>query len=441
MSFKILSFSLGQIVLLASIAIAQDTALTKNSSEDWSYHFQLTGISQTHQAFDVPYSGQNSLKPIFESKLSVTSTLFLGRRLWQGGEIYFDPELSGGAGLSQTLGVGGFPNGEVYRVGDPEPVVFLARLYLRQHFSLADDSEYSKPDQNQLSGYIPRSRITLTAGKFSLTDLFDDNAYSHDPRTQFMNWALMSHGAWDYAADTRGYTYGIAAELHMHDWSLNFAAALVPKEANGAQFDTHIADAHSFNLEFVKAYSLFGQTGNLHLVGFVNSANMGNYRKAIETPDSIPDVTKTRSYSTKYGFALAIEQPLSEDAGLFFRASWNDGKTETWVFTEIDRSVSLGVSSKASFIGRKEDVVGAALVLNGLSQDHRDYLAAGGYGFIIGDGKLNYSLEKIVEVFYNIQLASSLWLTLDNQFVLNPAYNHDRGPFVYVYAVRAHIEF
>lgn len=319
----------------------------------------------------------------------MTATLYIGRKLWQGSEIYVDPEMSGGNGFSSTKGVAGFPNGEVYRVDDMKPKVFLARSFLRQHFSLGESERESvPPDQNQLAGVLPVSRLTVSVGKFSLTDIFDDNAYSHDPRTQFMNWSLWAAGAWDYAADTRGYTWGLAAELRQSRWKLSLAAVLVPSTANGPEFDTHLSKAYSFNLEFVTRYHITEREGRLHLIGFWNHAHMGNYRVAIDQAIATgqqPDITLSRTYSSKFGLALGLEQPFSETVGMFCRFSWNDGVNETWAFTEIDRSIHLGLSIRGDAWKRAGDNVGVAWAANALSQGHREYLALGGYGFIIGD--------------------------------------------------------
>ncbi len=433
------------IVLTAALrSIAESEVPPSDSSEAWSIHFQYTGIAQYHGNFPAQYSGENSLSNSPESPFSVTSTLFLGRRLWDGGELYADPEMSGGSGFSATRGIAGFPNGEVYRVDDMKPNVFLARAFLRQVFALSPAHRESlPPDQNQLASSVPSQRLTLTIGKFSLTDLFDDNAYSHDPRTQFMNWAVWAAGAWDYAADTKGYTWGIAAQATLEHFWLTCALVQVPSTANGPGFDMNLEKAYGLNLEIVRSFNLLESEGRVHLIGFLNRADMGRYQSALDQAASSGqqlDVTTTRSYTSKYGFALGIEQPLGEWSGLFARLSWNDGATETWAFTEIDRSLLLGLSIRPGFWNRPDDNFGVALAASGLSRDHRNYLAAGGYGFMIGDGALSYGLEQIAECFYNARLTGSFWLSIDNQVIVNPAFNRDRGP-VEIFAVRGHIEF
>ena len=284
---------LGAALLVTRQSPAQD------SSETLSYHFQFTGIQQSHPSFSARYTGRNSLLPAAENLLSITSTLYLGTRLWKRAEIYFDPELAGGSGFSSTTGIAGFPNGEIYRVDNPAPKIFLARLFLRQHFALGDEMENIDPEQNQIGGPLPKSRLTVTVGKFSLTDVFDDNRYSHDARTQFLNWALWSGAAWDYAADTRGYDWGILTEFRLPSWSINFAAVMVPSYANGPYFDHDIAKAYSLNLELVKPYGISGLDGRLHVILFLNHAAMGTYRSAIDQgllSGSSPEIDRTSSY-------------------------------------------------------------------------------------------------------------------------------------------------
>jgi len=443
------------IILLAgfvcSIAQAQTVVADKPKSdaqadtiakdERFSWHLQFTTIGQYHPDFNSPYAGKNSQLSDEPTAVSVTATLFAGLRLWKGGSIFFNPELSGGKGLGMTLGIAGFPNGETYRVGSPEPVITVGRIYFRQTFNLSKDYTNVESDQNTLRGRISKSRLVLTLGKFSITDMFDANSYSHDPRTQFMNWSLMSAGAWDYPANTRGYTYGAVLELIKPTWGIKLASTMVPEVANGAYLDMNIGNAHSETLELDKQINVTQRPGVLRLIGYNTFAYMGNYEEATNISTYGLDITKTREYGrTKSGFVVNVEQELTDNLGMFGRYSWNDGKNETWAFTEIDRSLQLGIQSKGNNWKRKDDVCGAAVVINGLSDDHANYLAAGGYGFIIGDGKLNYGYESILELYYGAYLFQNFWLSPDYQFILNPAYNKDRGP-INVFGVRAHVAF
>jgi high affinity Mn2+ porin len=410
------------------------------TSERFGCHFQFTGIGQHQLPFNSPYLGKNSLLSHEKLRLSITSTLFAGLRLWRNGEVYFNPELSGGRGLSSTTGVAGFPNGEVYRVGDPEPVITVARIFLRQTFNLGDDRICTESACNQLKSYSASSRLVFTLGKYSIVDLFDCNTYSHDPRSQFYNWSLMSAGAWDYPANTRGYTYAFTAELVRPKWSLRAAAAMVPEVANGPYMDMDIIHANSETIEFDKHYSLKRKPGVVRFIVYNTFADMGNYEDAIALNPINPDITLTRKAGrTKTGFVVNAEQEINNALGAFARLSWNDGNNETWAFTEIDHSASIGMRLMGARWKRSSDVFGAAIVVNGLSKEHRAYLAAGGYGFIIGDGKLNYGLESIAEIYYNALLFKFLWVAPDYQFILNPAYNKDRGP-VNVFGLRGHID-
>lgn len=407
--------------------------------ENWSIHFQATGVSQGHPGFTSPYSGLNSFTSTGDWANSFTSTLFLGRKAWKGGEVYVNPEVSAGSGLSATKGVAGFPNGEVYRVDTPSPKLNLSRLFIRQTFGFGGETENIEGDLNQLARTEDVRRITLIAGKFSLNDFFDDNAFSHDPRTQFLNWGFMDNLAWDYAADTRGYTWGFVLEYNQAQFAFRWAEVLEPKEANQLEFDTNIAHAHGDNWEFEYRYLLSKHPGKARLLAYLNHAHMGSYEQTLSDPAYQMDVTQTRAYRAKYGFGLNLEQEILADLGLFSRLGWNNGQTETWAFTEVDRTASIGANLKGTRWSRPQDVAGLAVLVNWLSKPHADYISAGGYGFIIGDGKLNYAPEEIIEAFYLWKPWKYVGMTGDFQFINHPAYNADRGPAA-VGAARLHFE-
>jgi high affinity Mn2+ porin len=409
----------------------------------WNIHFQQTVITQYHPDFYAPYSDTFSLQPKNEAQTSLTTTFFLGFRLWKGAKLYINPEMAGGSGFSQARGIAGFTNGETFRIGNPKPHAYLARFYIRQIINLSKEKEFLTEGANQLACEQPTSYLSVSFGKYSIADFFDNNKYAHDPRTQFMNWALMSNGAWDYPANTRGYTWGLTMELVKPKWALRAASTLVPKSANGNIMDLNLKYAKSETVEFQKKYSLLKKSGKIRLLGFFTQADMGSYKLAIETAqNSRPDITATRKAGrTKYGWGINIEQEVTNSIGLFARASWNDGRNETWAFTEIDQSGSIGLLFNGSIWKRNEDILGVAFVSNGISKDHRNYLASGGHGFMIGDGKLNYAHETIGELFYNFHLHDQhFWISPGYQFVLNPAYNRDRGP-VHVFSLRIHVEF
>jgi high affinity Mn2+ porin len=435
---KNLLLSLIILFNLTQFATAQDTL----KNQRFNLHFQQTIITQYKPGFSAPYTGNNSLLTGEETQTSLTTTLFGGARLWKGMEAYFNPEMSGGAGLSKTLGIAGFPNGETFRVGSAEPKIYIARLYFTQNFEWGNDKEYINDDVNQLAGLKSKRYLKVTVGKFGMADFFDGNEFSHDARSQFMNWSLMDNAAWDYPANTRGYVLGGIAELGQPTWALRFGFTMTTTTANGAIWDERVSRANTQTLEYEKRYALGGQKGTLRLLAFRNNGKMGVYRDAINQSPNAPDVDATQAYGRhKYGFGISADQYLTNDFGVFAKASYNDGKTETWAFTEIDRSLSLGAVLKGSSWERKDDELGLAFVGNGISKDHKDYLAAGGYGFIIGDGRLNYSPELVAEVYYKLNAYQhKLWLSPDYQFIDNPAYNKDRGP-VNVFSLRAHVEF
>ncbi|MFB0498440.1 high affinity Mn2+ porin [Mucilaginibacter sp. OAE612] len=425
-------------VLITAAALAQDTV----KRQRFNFHFQQTVITQYKPSFHADYNGDNSLLTKEETQSSITTTLFGGARLWKGAEAYFNPELSGGSGLSKTLGAAGFPNGETFRVGGAEPKIYIARLYFTQNFEWGKDKDTISDDANQLAGLKSKRYFSVTVGKFGMADFYDGNEFSHDPRTQFMNWSLMDNGAWDYPANTRGYVMGIHTELGQPNWTLRFALTMSTTTANGAIWDQKIGKANTQTLEYEKRYTLNGQKGTFRILGFRNNGKMGDYRLAIAQSPVAPNVDTTQAYGRhKYGFGISADQYLTKDFGVFAKVSYNDGKTQTWYFTEIDRSLSFGGVLKGSSWNRGDDELGLAFVANGISNAHRDYLATGGYGFIIGDGKLNYGTEFIAELDYKINAyQKKFWLTPGYQFLLNPAYNKDRGP-VNVFSLRAHVEF
>jgi high affinity Mn2+ porin len=370
------------------------------------------------------------------------STLYLTGRLWSGADLVFNPEMSGGAGMSRTLGVAAFPSGLVYRVGDPAPAVYLARLALRQTIGLGGGTEQLESAPNQLGGTRDRNRLTFTLGRISVADVFDGNAYAHDATTQFFNWALFASGAWDYPADTRGYTWGVLTDLTVDYWSLRAGIALEPKYANLHQMEWRIDKARGLMAEYELRYMLGQRRGSARALLFLNEARMGSYEQVLRNPEAFDNnIAATRAFGrTKYGFAISADQQLSDDLGVFLRLSASDGRNESWAFTEIDRSLGVGAVHRGSLWRRSDDEVGLAVVINGLSSPHRRYLAGGGYGFIIGDGALSYAPELVSDLYYRAQLNELIALSGIYQFVANPGYNSARGP-VHVFSARLRIAF
>lgn len=431
--------------LLAAISLGLATPAPAQDVEEEEYgaKFQATYVWQRKYPFDAAYAGTNSLSPDIEKSYSFTATAALGARMWKGAEVYLDPEVAQGVPLSRLTGLGGFTNGEIARTSGPTPSFYAARAFVRQTWGLGGDRETVESDANQLAGSVERRRLVLTAGKLSVLDLFDGNAYSHDPRTQFLNWSLMTYGAYDYAADARGYSWGVALEYFHDAWALRAGRFMMPKQTNGLALNPHIFESFGDQIELERSHTLGGRAGKLRVLAFRNQADMGGYSDAIaeaSASGATPALATSRKTRVKYGFGVDLEQTISASVGAFARGSWNNGEAETFTFTEIDRSVSAGVLIKGTGWKRAEDSLGVALVRNGISGPHRDYLAAGGLGFFLGDGRLRYASEDIFETFYSLGLVKDTWLSADFQRIFNPAYNADRGP-VSVVSARFHFGF
>ncbi len=407
----------------------------------FSFHAQTTIINQNKLGFSAKYSGDNSLSIQPESQTSITSTLYLGARLWNGASIFVNPEIAGGSGLSGALGVAASTNGETFRIGDPAPNIYLARLYFTQFFSLSKDFNSQESNLNQLAGKMPMSYLAFTLGKIAISDRFDNNKFSHDPRTQFMSWGLMSNAAWDYPANTRGYTPSFVLEYVLPFDELRYAFSLIPTTANGGIMNWNVFQAHSHTLEFTHSYKIANQNGAVRLLGFFTTGNMGNYHDALLMSPTNPDIHSVEKYgNTKYGFGINAEQDITKDLGFFLKASWNDGNNETWAFTEIDQSLSVGLNLNGNYWKRQNDNVGLAMVISGLSESHRTYLKAGGKGFMLGDGNLNYGLEQVAELYYNFEISPAITLGGTYQLILNPGYNIDRQGPVNVFSARLHVQ-
>lgn len=412
-------------------------------SDRWSIHGQTTFTQQGYGHIHSPYQGANSLPSSGEGRETWTSTAFIGFRLWEGGEIYFNPELAQGLGLGGTLGLGGFSNGEAQKAGGEFPRVRAQRYFFRQTFGLGGAQETIEDGPNQIAGKQDVNRVTFTVGRFAIGDIFDANSYAHDPRADFMNWSIWSSAAYDFPADLPGFTRGAVVELNQKDWALRAGWFQVPEEPNS---DVLVFKTGGAVVEVEERHTIGDQPGEVRLGLFANRGHTGSYRNALATVAANPStdindaIVQTRQDRLKYGFYINAEQAITKDVGAFARLSWNDGQNEILSFTDIDRSVSGGLSIKGASWGRPNDTVGLGGAINGLSNAHRDFLAAGGLGLLIGDGALNYREEKIVETYYAYALSAALKMTVDYQFISNPAYNADRGP-VHVFAGRVHAEF
>jgi len=412
-------------------------------SDEWNVHAQTTFLPQTYPSFRSPYAGTDSLPGRGQTQATWTTTAFLGVRLWQGGEFYFDPELAQGFGLGGTLGLAGFPNGEAQKAGAEYPKIRPQRYYLKQTFGLGGEQEDVADGPNQLPGKRDIDRVTLIVGRFAVGDFFDNNSYAHDSRADFMNWAMWASAAYDFPADLPGFTRGAVVEFNRKDWAVRAGLFQVPEARNS---DVLAFKTGGTVVELEERYDVMDHPGKLRLGAFANSGNTGNYRQAlaIEAADPALDINAVmasiRHNNPKYGFYVNAEQEIAKDVGLFARASWNDGQNEILSFTDIDRSLSGGVSIKGSYWGRSSDTIGIGGAINGLSAAHRDFLAAGGLGLLIGDGQINYRPEQILEAYYAYQVTKNFTVTADYQFVANPAHNADRGP-VSIFSCRLHGEF
>jgi high affinity Mn2+ porin len=416
------------------------------AAEDWNLHGQFTAVEQAHPGFHAPYSGANSLAPGGSGKETVDLTLFGGARLWHGAALYVDPEIDQGFGLSDTLGVAGFTSGEAYKVGARNPYFRLPRAFLRQVWSLDDDGDpaagRAESGQNQLAGALPEQNVTLTVGKLSVVDIFDRNRYANDSKSDFLNWSIINSGAFDYPADAWAFTYGAALEWTSARYTLRGGAFALSKVPNSKDIDGTF-DQFGLIAELEERHEIAGLEGKARLLGFVNRGRMGRYDDALalaHETGSAPDTALVRRYASRPGGALNLEQALDGELGAFARLSANEGAQEAFEFTEINRSLALGLATRGGRWQRADDKAGVALVVNGLSSAARDYFSAGGYGILIGDGRLDYGLEHVLEAYYNAALRPHLTLSGDFQFVDHPAYNRDRGP-VSVLAVRIHAEF
>ena len=415
--------------------------------EETSAKYQTTYNWHKHGSFTSPYAGLNSLSASAEKMYTFSATAHWGTRLWQGGELYFNPELASGIPFSTNLvGLGGFTNGEITRAAGSTPKPYVQRLFIRQTWNHGGGSEKIESDFNQMAGTVDKNRFVLTAGNFSTLDVFDDNAYAKDPRTQFMNWGNWTYAAFDYSADARGFGWGFAGELYQDDWVFRFGRMTGPRVPNGLPLDFALGKHYGDQAEVEHAHSLNGQPGKVRVLAFRNKAVLASfndataYLRANPTTDPQTIFNVRGGEKIKYGLGINVEQAISTDVGFFLRAMKTDGRTETLAFTEVDDSFSSGFLVKGNLWGRVNDTVGLSMMQNRLSNDRRKFLEAGGISFFIGDGKLSYKPETIFEGFYSLGLRKSIWLTGGYQRIQNPAYNASRGP-VNVFAVRFHAEF
>jgi high affinity Mn2+ porin len=431
-----------------ALALVPDEEDEPPKDARFSLHGQTTFVNQGVTGFRAPYRGPQSLVPD-QAQATTTATLFLGLKLFEGTELYYNPEFSQGFGLSRTLGVAGFVNGEAQKAGAPFPKLRSNRYFVRQTFGLGGETEAVPDGPNSIAGTRDVERITVIAGKFALGDFFDGNAYAHDPRVDFMNWGLWASAAWDFPANLPGFTQGVMVEYNRADFAVRAAYTQVPKEPSSDVLDPRVFERAGAVIEFEERHTLplLDQPGRLRLGLFSNVGNTANFRQVVALTQSgdFADINTaaaaTREPRRKSGAYLNLEQALTADLGLFARASVNDGRNESLSFTDIDGSVSGGLSLKGTAWGRPQDTIGFGAAANRVSPSHRAYFANGGLGLLIGDGRLDrYAPERAVEVYYALNLTKAVTMSFDYQHVENPAYNRDRGPADFI-GTRLHTDF
>jgi hypothetical protein len=407
---------------------------------------QANFIFQTHPSFPAAYSGANSLSPNYEKAASRVLTLYTGVRFNNSTEVLADLEEAGGTALSTGLGIAGFPNLDIVRNPSLSKAPYLARAMVHKVFALSKDKIENERNPLSLFEELPRRRLEIRVGKFSTVDFFDQNYVGSDTHLQFTNWAIDNNGAYDYAADTRGYSFGLIADYEDRNWGFRFGEGLMPKVANGIDLVWKPWQAHAENFEYELRRGLLPRKrGVIRLLAFTNYANMGIYRDAVaqfhEGLVHVPDITNHPWQITrKYGFGVNVEQAVARDWTVFGRFGWNNGKTESFAYTEIDQTFSGGLGANGRLWHRRLDRAGVAFASNAISKDHQVYLANGGSGFLLGDGKLNYGRENIVEAYYTAHVWRGIYLAPGVQHIVNPGYNRDRGP-VLVPSMRVHLEF
>jgi high affinity Mn2+ porin len=437
----------------ASPALPPTAESGESSRQNWGWHAQSTMIVQGYPGLRAGYSGPNSLPTRGEARETISMDVYSGFRLWNGAEAHFDLLTWQGFGLNDTLGIEAFPNGEAYKAGTSFPRSNIARLFIRQTVGFHSPGEnFVDGDELKLAGKQDVSRLTLTIGRFSIKDIFDNNAYANDPRTQFMNWALMANAAWDYPSDALGYTTGAAVELNQPGWSLRYGFFQIDRLRNawtsedqfftwpgykGAGDGAPLRDWGMVS-ELERRYSANTHPGTIRFLSYLNQGRFGSYQAALSIPGA--DISQTRAYRSRYGFGLNWEQEITRNIGLFSRIGWNDGHNEAWMFTDINHSASLGVSVKGESWRRPHDTFGLAGVSSGISHVNQEFLAAGGTGILDGDGTLNYGSEKVLETYYDFKVSKMLRAAVDYQWIDNPAFNQARGP-IQVFGTRLHWEF
>jgi high affinity Mn2+ porin len=410
------------------------------NDQNWMFHFQNTDIIQGNPPFHSPYVGLNSLPAGGNAAETVSIDLMVGAHLWPGGELYFDAEPYQGYGLGTTHGIADFPNGEAFKAGTSTGNIILPRLFYRQTFGFGGEQEQLPSGETQLAQKADISRLTLTFGKFSVGDLFDNNTYTHDQRSQFMGWTFVDSGGFDFAQDADGFTEGVALDFNQKNWALIWGHFLVPAIKNTHVMDFDLTKAWEEILELDERFTIKGHPGNVRLIGWLLSAHIGSFWNTVNDPAAGEDITQTAQYRKQFGFAVSADQEITKDLGVFTRISWGQPNDDTYLFTDMSESLAIGGQLAGTMWSRPDDTVGFGDTIGALSQAQSTYYNNGGLGAVIGDGQISYGPENVTEIYYNAQLAPHVNLTGDFQLAVDPGFNSARGP-VPIFGARLHFEY
>lgn len=405
----------------------------------WNIHAQATYVGEWHPSFPAQYSGRESLDNHSQTAETFSADLYLGARLWNGAEFHLDGLFWQGFGFNQTLGIEAFPSAQAYKVGSFHGNVAPTRVFLRQTIGLGGDQESVPDDALHLGGKQDISRITLTVGEISVLDIFDQNSYAGDSTSQFLNWGLVGNEAWDYPANSLGYITGFAAELNQPNWTARYGFFQEPRVQNGMAINEQYLQAWGMVTEFERRFTIHEHPGAVRFLAFLNRVDSGTYADALDSPVR-PAVVSDHNYCLDYGFCLNTEYELIKGVGGFARIGWNAGQTPDWSYADVQKTATAGVSVKGDFWHRPNDTAGLAGIVNGISHVQQQFFADGGLGILAGDGTLNYGLEQTLETYYKFQIWKNINSTADYQYVINPAYNKDRGP-VSIVSLRLHWDF
>ena len=409
--------------------------------QNWAIHFDAIEVLQGQPGFHAPYSGTNSLHPGDNFRQTTEADIFFDARLWPGAEFYFNGEYYQGFGLGITHGLVEFPNSMAYKVGKYRGDVNIPHLFIRQIIGFGGEQEQLEADELQLAEKVDISRLTIQVGRMAVTDIFDNNAYAHNPRADFLNWAAVDAIAFDYPADALGYEEGATIELNQKNWALRYGWFTIPERGNQNATNGRYLEGWDQVIELEERYTLFGHPGKLRLLGYLERANMGSYRATTDQPSLQANIIDTRQYRLTEGLVVNLEQEITSDLGAFFRFAVRNPNYEAWQFSDASRSIEAGLSLKGTRWNRPNDTVGLAEMAAGIGHAEQVFFNAGGLGILAGDGKLpHYGWENVIEFYYNFEVHRGVNVTFDYQLAANPAFNEDRGP-INILGARIDVKF